>query len=37
MGKVDTESVTRKKRIICLPFSQEDYILNVDDPDEGRG
>jgi len=36
MGKADTESATRKKRIICLPFSQEDYILNVDDPIDFR-
>ena len=32
MGKADTESATRNNKIICLPFPQEDYNANDDDP-----
>ena len=32
MGKADKQSATRSNRTICLPFSQEDYNENVDDP-----
>ena len=32
MGKADLKSTLRKNRIICLPFSQENYCENVHDP-----
>ena len=32
MGKADNKSALHNNRTICLPFSQEDYIPNVDDP-----
>lgn len=32
MGKADNKSALQNNRTICLPFSQEDYIPNVDDP-----
>ena len=32
MGKADTKSAHRNNKTICLPFSQEDYNANVDDP-----
>ena len=32
MGKADTESATRNNRNICLPFSQEVYNANINNP-----
>lgn len=32
MGKADNKPALQNNRTICLPFSQEDYIPNVDDP-----
>ncbi|MFC1887142.1 hypothetical protein ACFLZM_08845, partial [Thermodesulfobacteriota bacterium] len=32
MGKADLASAHRNNRNICAPFSQEDYVENVDDP-----
>ena len=32
MGKADTESTTRNNRTICLPFSQEIYNANINNP-----
>jgi hypothetical protein len=32
MGKADVKSAYRHNKTICLPFSQQDYNANVDDP-----
>ena len=32
MGKADLQSAHRSNRTICLPFSQQDYNANVNDP-----
>ena len=32
MGKADTQSATRNNRNICLPFSQEVYNDNINNP-----
>ena len=32
MGKADTESAHRNNRTICLPFSQEVYNANINNP-----
>jgi hypothetical protein len=36
MGKADLASAHRNNRNICLPFSQEDYDANIDDPKRFR-
>ena len=36
MGKTDTESATRNNRTICLPFSQDVYNDNIQNPDTFR-
>ena len=36
MGKADTKSTTRNNRIICLPFSQEVYNVNIKNPIDFR-
>jgi len=36
MRKDDKESPLQKNRTICLPFSQEDYCINVNDPIDFR-
>ena len=36
MGKADTESATKNNRTICLPFSQEVYNANINDPIDFR-
>ena len=32
MGKADSKSATRNNRNICLPFSQEEYNANINNP-----
>ena len=32
MGKADVQSTHRSNKTICLPFSQQDYNANVNDP-----
>ena len=32
MGKADNKSALQNNRTICLPFSQEDYMPNVERP-----
>ena len=32
MGKADAQSTHRSNKTICLPFSQQDYNANVNDP-----
>ena len=36
MGKTDTESATRNNRTICVPFSQDVYNDNIQNPDTFR-
>ncbi|MDY0222507.1 MAG: hypothetical protein RBR67_15350 [Desulfobacterium sp.] len=36
MGKTDTESATRNNRTICLPFSQDVYNDNIQNPETFR-
>ena len=36
MGKADPQSAHRSNRSICLPFSQEVYYANIQDPSDFR-
>ena len=36
MWETDTESITRNNRTICVPFSQDDYNDNLQNPDKFR-
>jgi len=37
MGNADTKSATQNNRTICLPFSQEVYHPNIENPSDFRG
>ena len=36
MGKADTEPATQNNRTICLPFSQDLYCANIENPSQFR-